>query len=265
MPSTFPPSLAQRTTNAIENGAWYCFLIWTAVGCIVMPFEIGERTIRESVPFVGLREALIAILGVADAVWIIFAAIIVYFYSLRREGGVRARVWAIIIMTGSAVAEFVGAKTGFPFGDYTYTDNFGTRIFGVLPFTIPLAWLIIILAGRYLTLWIFPHWNRWQISLSTAVLATLTDLNLEFIAWKVRAYWIWYPPGSEHAMNPPAWPPIQNYISWFVLSFLLCVVLPAMRQYPERRVSEPMRPVMVLLLMNGLFIIVHLVRWQQMI
>ena len=34
-----------------------------------------------------------------------------------------------------------------------------------------------------------------------ATVAVLTDLNLEYVAWKIRGYWIWFPQshGSDAA------------------------------------------------------------------
>ena len=129
----------------------------------------------------------------------------------------------------------------------------------MLPVAIPLAWLTILLCGRYVTLWLFPAAARWQIALGVAFVAVLTDINLEFIAWKVRAYWIWYP---HLRAAPPSWPPVQNYLSWFVLSFGLAWLLPP--NYRMRlRAPGVTRPLVVLSVMNGLFLLVHTVRWLR--
>jgi uncharacterized membrane protein len=130
-------------------------------------------------------------------------------------------------------------------------------VFGVLPFTIPLAWLVVVVAGRHLMLLIAPTLVRWQHALGVGTVALLTDLNLEFIAWQVRYYWVWYP--VPHATPDHGWPPVQNFIAWFVFAALLAYVIPQ----AERKKTVPVskRIIAVLLAMNALFLFTHLVRF----
>lgn len=250
--SSMEPLWFQRVRDAF----WWCFLIWTFVGFFVMPMGIGAHWIRENIGIVSLQGPLISFLSISDAIWMVLAAGVVYFQALRREGPRRARVWALVIIVGSALAESIGAMTGFPFGSYKYTDNLGWRILGVLPFTIPLAWLVIVFAARDLLLNFLPQIGRWKLALGVGGIALLTDLNLEFVAWKVRAYWVWYP----FERGPiPSWPPWQNYVSWFVLATLFALVTRPTKA--PAGLSERWRPPLVLLLMNLLFLVVLAVRF----
>ncbi len=236
---------------------WIFFLIWTAIGAVVMPLGIGQSQIESWIGQPDLRAAALAILHGSDAFWIVLAAINVYFATAMHEGLNVTRRWASIILVGSAMCEWVGARTGFPFGPYRYTDNFGWRLGGVLPFTIPLAWLVILLSGRRLVLVVRPEVTRLGLALGTGLVALATDLNLEPVAWKIRAYWVWYP-GREAA--PSGWPPVQNYVSWFAIACLLTYALPpnyALR--PPSRIAN--RPVAVLVLMNVLFLLVNGAHW----
>lgn len=245
--------------HRIGTWLWWLFLAWTAVVACVMPFEIGPHTVDALVRSAPLNALLKYVLSVADAVWIVLGASVVYL-GVIRDAGALARVWSGIILAGSALIGTVGARTDCPFGPLEFTDNMGARLFGVLPFTIPLLWLIVVLAGRYLVLWRFPCANRWQIASATALLALLTDLNLEFVAWKVRAYWIWYPAGTPLAFNPPAWPPWQNFAAWFTIAFLLTALLPDVTRPPRAGVA---RPILILVALNALFLLVHAVRWMR--
>ena len=254
-----PPSSLAGWFGPLPGLVWVSFLVWSAVGIAVMPLEIGETTLRRWIANAGLQDAAVQLLHVSDAIWIFLGAVNVYFYAVRAEGLSVARRWAAIILLGSGCLEWVGATTGYPFGPYRYTDNFGWRLGGVLPVTIPLAWLIILLCGRYVILWRAPSATRWQIALGVACIALLTDINLEFVAWKVRAYWVWYP---HLRTAPPDWPPIQNYASWFGFSFVLAWLLP-----PNHRLrpSAPgvAQPLLILTVMNGLFLLVHAARWLR--
>ena len=239
------------------------FVIWTAVGFIVMPLGLGEERLRAWLgEETGGASALAWIfLRASDAVWICLAAVVVYLSTTAAEGLAVARRWAAIILLCAAFFEWVGATTGFPFGPYVYTDRFGIRIAGVLPFTIPLARLIIRLGRRAVVLWLRPAATRLELSLGVALLGLLTDLNLEIIAWKERGYWLWYPDAAATGGTTPPWPPWQNFLSWAVLFFLLTYALPASTGLRINRPRWAMRrPVYVLLLMNTLFLLTHVAR-----
>ena len=236
---------------------WIVFLVWTAVGFVVMPLGIGAGDVREFFGPSVVRDTLLTILRVSDAVWISLAAVVVYLHTSAAEGLRTARRWAGIILLGSLVAEWIGARTGLPFGPYRYTDHFGWRIGGVVPVTIPLAWMIILLCGRTLVLRMKPDVSRTGLALGVGLVAVLTDLNLEFVAWKVRGYWTWYPDQPEPL---PFWPPWQNFAAWFVLSALLTAVLPVNYELRLHRPSSR-RPLLVLGLMNALFVLVYTARF----
>lgn len=254
-----PPATPPRRWAWLPETAWWAFLVWTAVGFVVMPLGVGENTVHRWLAPGPAERALISLLHVADAVWIYLAAVVIYLHTAASEGLPTARRWAVILLVGSGAAEWIGARTGFPFGPYRYTDHFGWRIGGVLPVAIPLAWFVVILCGRALVLRWQAASTRVELALGVAAIATLTDANLEAVAWKVRGYWNWYPDAPAPL---PAWPPIQNYVSWFVLSFVLTYLLPR-NDALRRRTFSPARPVLVLALMNALFIVVYAARWLQ--
>lgn len=242
-----------------DNVVWALFLGWTAIGFVVMPLGIGAADVHRLLNDGLIRRVILAILPVSDALWIAFAATVVYLQAAARHGLATARKWALIILAGSTAAEWVGAQTGFPFGPYRYTANFGWMIGGVLPAAIPLAWLVILLSGRTLVLRLHPTASRMSLALGTAVVAVLTDVNLEWVAWKVRGYWVWYP---DRTGTIPNWPPFQNYLSWFVLALGLVFALPPDYTLRTRPVSA-FRPTAVLFLMNALFVVVYAVRWRH--
>ena len=242
---------------------WTVFLVWTAVGAVVMPLRLDPdrfATTLEAHSPAWLAEAAGAILRAGDAVWIVLAATVVYLDTAAAEGLPRARRAAGLVLVGAAVAETVGARTGFPFGPYAYTtDRFGWRVAGVLPFTIPLAWLVIVLGARALVGRVWLTAGRRGLALGVAAVGVLTDVNLEFIAWRERGYWTWYPGWAEPL---PTWPPWQNFASWFVLLFLFALALPPDGTLPRsaRERWAAGRPALVLLAMNGLFLLIHAAR-----
>ena len=253
-----PPSASLRgrfPRNAFD-WAWLLFLIWTAVGFVAMPLNINSWTMRRWFGASWFGHLAAEFMRLSDAIWMLLAAVTTYLHAVRSEGLRTARLQASTILVTSTMIEWVGTRTGFPFGPYEYTSDFGPLIGGVVPAAIPFAWLVIVLCARNVMLWLRPYARRWEQALGVAAIALLTDLNLEDVAWHVRGYWIWYPDGPQ---NPPpsAWPPIQNYVAWFVLSFAIALVLPSDHTLRIRKPSR-WRPMILLLLMNALLAFVHL-------
>ena len=253
------PSPAALRPRAFPRDAfdwvWLCFLIWTAVGFVVMPFGVTGTQAHVWLDPYRLGDLAAGLLHVSDAIWMLLAAITVYLHAVASEGLPTARRQAAIVLVASTAFEWIGTRTGFPFGPYEYTENFGPQIGGVVPIAIPLAWLVVVLCGRNLVFWLRPHASRVEVASGVALTALLTDLNLEPVAWNIRHYWLWYP---AQAQSPPShWPPVQNYAAWFVLSLALALVLPSDHSLRVRRPSR-WRPMVTLLLLNALLALVHL-------
>jgi len=239
---------------------WIVFLIWSAIGAVVMPAGMSESWVRDVIQDPGAQQGLIDFLKLSDAIWMVLAAIVVIWCMGSQEGVRKTVIGCAIVAIGSGLVEWVGAETGVPFGPYKYTDNMGARIAGVLPFTIPLAWIVIVIGARYLVAWRFPSLKGRAFAVAVGGVALLTDLNLEIVAWKIRAYWVWYP----FATGPiPLMPPWQNYASWFVLAACFARLLPPVPTWP--RDAAFFRPIWVLLIINALFLLANIVRWIRLL
>ena len=170
-----------------------------------------------------------------------------------------ARRWSFVVLAGTSLLCGLNALCEWPFGPLAYTDLLGNRIARVIPLAVPLLWLTIFLCSRATLRALLPRavqWARWQVALGTSILVTLTDLNLEPIAWKVRAWWIWYPGQAA----PPTWPPVQNFAAWFLAAFVLAL---AFRPSPHAPIfaGNRFRPVLILGLLNALALAFHWLRW----
>jgi putative membrane protein len=119
------------------------------------------------------------------------------------------------------VAEFLGSRTGFPFGAYSYTDILQPQILGV-PIQIPLGWLMMLP----------PSWavaqaitgrsdSRWRlltfIGLS-ALAMTTWDLLMDpmMVSWGM---WEWQNPGGYFGI------PWSNYLGWLLVSALITLII----------------------------------------
>jgi len=237
---------------------WPLFIVWTALASTTMAFEFGPAQTGELIMNTSLREAFDHLLRAFDAIWILLAGTVTYLAMASAEGLPTARRWAAIILLGSAALSGIGAATGFPFGPLAYTDVMGLRLGRLVPFTLPFLWLSLVIGSRYAAMRLFPCATIWQIAACAALLVAATDIILEPIAWKVRAWWLWYP----RDLSPSSAPPLQNHLTWLVAGFALAIALGENRLRVVRRPGGD-RAIGVFLLLNAALLSTHAVRWLR--
>jgi putative membrane protein len=178
----------------------------------------------------------------------ILAALNVYLMMIRHWGLSLARRWSLMVMVIAGVVEVMGTRTGYPFGVYHYTEEMGPRIAGVLPISIPLAWLVVVSCALIGVKCIYPEWNQIRSAIAVGIVATVFDYVMEPFAARAMSYWIW--------ATPTGLPPWQNYLAWFGLSFLL------VWRYASMLLDDTcsdIRPPVILGSMLTLFIVVRVV------
>ncbi|WP_245784738.1 carotenoid biosynthesis protein [Geodermatophilus amargosae] len=139
-----------------------------------------------------------------------------------------ARTGAAVLGTVAVTAvafEAVGLGTGYPYGEYTYSDALGPTLLGV-PFLVPLAWLMMAWPSRVLaallTRRVRPARRRAaRVAVAAAVFAgwdVVLDPQL------VQAgYWTWAHPA-------PGLPgidtvPLTNLAGWLLAGLVLMTLL----------------------------------------
>lgn len=129
--------------------------------------------------------------------------------------------WPRVIFTLMTIAgvtllvEMVGARTGFPFGNYHYTALLQPQIQHV-PLLIPLAWFMM-LPPAWAVAYRYRH-NRILFATTSAGAITAWDLLLDpqMVQWGL---WVWEQPGIYFGI------PLLNYFGWFATAFLLTLLL----------------------------------------
>jgi uncharacterized membrane protein len=147
----------------------------------------------------------------------------------------------VIAFIGSAV-HAIGEKSGIPFGPFMFAPNAGQKIFGTLPWAMPLLWVVAVLNSRGVVRLILRPWRKihayglWLIGL-TALLTMLFDCALEPFAAHTKHYWVWAATGyslTEHGA------PLSNFVGWFVVTLLiLAFATPAMINKQLSKRSAP--------------------------
>ncbi len=244
------PSLAARALQPLAASLWTLFLVWTAIVAAVWLGEIGDTDLQEHIANPGLRGALELILRSLDAAWFVIAGANAYLVLAEVEGIAVARRWGALVMGGAWLISAASAWTAVPLGAIHYTARLGMRI-GPVPFGLLLLWLAFVLGARALVLRLAPRASHFQVSIAVGFVVALTAANLDPLAWKFRAFWIW------RTMPVPVW---WNLASWLVASFAFAFFMRETRVASSAWGGFP-RPATALIIFNVIFLLVHAARF----
>lgn len=114
-------------------------------------------------------------------------------------------------LVGYAI-EVLGVHTGFPFGDYAYTDAFAPLWFKV-PLIMVSAWAILsAYVSRYVALFFQTLWARVFVG---GFCLVIIDLVLDPAAVGPMRLWEWHSPGRYFGI------PWTNFAGWFFASVVV--------------------------------------------
>lgn len=178
------------------------FIIW--VGCMIaVPLlaRHGDRGKTRGIMFGVVAQATLA------AVYLIYAWSPVH------------ALWAIVVVPLLGwIAEFVGSRTGIPFGHYHYTEALQPQIHRV-PVAIPLAWLMMLPPSWAVAELIAPSGPWWVRATIAATAFTAWDVYLDpqLVTW---AFWKWDVPGRYYVGIP-----LGNFLGWFIWAWIISAVV----------------------------------------
>lgn len=152
--------------------------------------------------------------GLTTAVVVLFAATTTALVA-GAWGWRRAMLAAVVVVVGTTVLERVGSTTGWPFGDYRYTDALSPTIVGV-PLAVVLAWWAMAVPARAVAVSLAA--SNWARVVLGALALTAWDVMLDPQMVDER-YWVWDGGGPWREV------PLSNYAGWLGASLVVMVVL----------------------------------------
>lgn len=159
------------------------------------------------------------------SVHIILGALTMLAFGGYWLGWRRTLIFFGVTVPVSFAAELIGTTTGWPFGNYAYTDFLGYKLIGHVPFTIPLSWFYFGFASYLLAnALVGSYIARYRTVLTIvggAYLLTVWDLALDPAMahedMTVR-FWNWSESGAYVGM------PLQNFAGWAVTAMTFMAV-----------------------------------------
>jgi uncharacterized membrane protein len=155
--------------------------------------------------------------------------------------GLRTGLAVLALVAVVAVLfEAVGLASGFPYGEYTYSDELGPTLLGV-PFLVPLAWLMMAWPSWVLAAWLVPRSRAVRVLVAAYV----------FAAWDVvldpqmvqAGYWRWAHPSP--GLPGVSTVPLTNLAGWLLAGVVLMTLLDLLAGRTASRTSD-VAPLLVL-------------------
>jgi carotene biosynthesis associated membrane protein len=148
-----------------------------------------------------------------------------FAFGVVSIGWRKTSIFAVVSYVLSLASELIGTGTGWPFGNYAYTDFLGYKVLDHVPYTIPLSWFYMgfasyllgsVLADRLVS----QRHTLWSLMLGTWFL-TVWDLVLDpamaHESLRVQ-FWVWDETGPYFGM------PVKNFIGWSVTGLLFMAI-----------------------------------------
>ena len=149
------------------------------------------------------------------ATHIVFGAIAMLAFGVKAIGWRKTGLFFGFAVSISLSAELIGTTTGWPFGEYAYTEGLGTKVLGKVPFTIPLSWFYLGFASYILALSLTRRLSPRRRSIAAVVtgvyLLVVWDLVLDPAMAHENLpvkFWQWFDSGPYYGM------PTINFAGW---------------------------------------------------
>jgi putative membrane protein len=118
----------------------------------------------------------------------------------------RAAAAALAVSAFAYAIESVGVATGFPYGPFSYGEALGPRLFGLVPYLLPVTYVPLVI-GATAAAW-GPHRLAPRVAIA-ALLLVLTDGVLDPGATAL-GFWTWTEGGPYYGV------PLVNYAGWLL-------------------------------------------------
>jgi putative membrane protein len=182
----------------------------------------------------------------AGALHIWLGAFTMFAYGVYAIGLKKTAIFAGIAYPLSLASELFGTGTGWPFGNYAYTDFLGPKALDHVPWSIPASWFYMGLASYLIAariveqlglrrefLWscLLGAWllTAWDLVLDPAMAHESLDIQ----------FWTWDEVGPYYGM------PIKNFIGWTVTALLFMVFSRLVWREPAKVTGSLLVPVTI--------------------
>ena len=167
---------------------------------------------------------------------VVFGALAGLLHAMGKLGRKTAILVFIASFGISLGSELLGTSTGLPFGPYSYTNQLGYKMFGLVPFNIPTSWFFMLYCSLAICGRLLPakddSTSRWWWSLIAGLVLTAWDVSMD-PAMVASVHWLWHLPPLE---GMPLWQniligghfygmPLTNWLGWLLTGIVVSRVM----------------------------------------
>lgn len=154
---------------------------------------------------------------------LVIFAIPAYYFLVSTAGLKRGIIVIFALQIFALGIETYALATGLPYGQFTYSDSLGYKLFGLTPWSVGLSWSMILIGATA----IVHTFLKIKVLTIPAIIATLLAADLVLDPGAVAlGYWTYSTGQAPYFYNVP-W---TNFLGWIVSgaigSSLLLLLLP---------------------------------------
>jgi putative membrane protein len=142
------------------------------------------------------------------------------FVALFRYLGARRAALSLLALAAFGYAiETIGVTTGLPYGPFYYGEALGGKVFGIVPFLLPVSYVPLVI-GAFAASWSASLGlnSRSLLIFRSALLLALIDGVLDPGA-AALGFWVWPGGGAYYGV------PLSNYAGWLLSGALASALL----------------------------------------
>jgi len=159
-----------------------------------------------------VRFASVASFGSLSAVFIVIFALPSYI-SLVRYAGARRGLAALLVLSAlPLLVEALAVWTGFPYGEFHYSEQLGYTVLGLVPVSVSFAYTPILL-GAMAVASRFSGRSLARYALFSSLVNVSIDMVIDPAAVSA-GFWEWTRPGAYYGV------PLINFLGWIVTGFV---------------------------------------------
>ncbi len=155
--------------------------------------------------------------GVGSYVSTLLIALPSFVALLGYLGPRQAALGVLAVAAFGYAIETIGVVTGLPYGPFYYGDALGGRLFGLVPYLLPLSYAPLVI-GAVAASWNPGSPRRALWIARSALLLTLMDGVLDPGAASL-GFWVWPEGGAYYGV------PLSNYAGWLLSGTLAAALL----------------------------------------
>jgi putative membrane protein len=144
-----------------------------------------------------------------------FLALPSCYYVVGHFGFRRGFTIILILSILPVIIEGIAVWTGFPYGNFEYSNSLGSLIFNLVPLSVSFAYLPILLGSLFVASEL--TFKKYSFSLITSFFMVIVDMVIDPAAVSI-GFWSYNIKGFYYGV------PLSNFIGWLLTGYIYAMI-----------------------------------------